>query len=164
MNYRFVTYCAVLGVFVLSCLVTLLGLIGVVKIDAGLLKWLVGAFLIDSAVCVYALFKKSDFLGDDSTSNLRRESWRALATLWEFQERQENGRLWTISIAPEATNCRSFLRGVAQLHSLELVQITRPDLTVSVTPEGVHFCRNNIKRLKKTTDHFFIEGHKQSQE
>jgi len=163
MNYRFVTYCAVLGVFVLSCLVTLLGLIGVVTINDGFLKWLVGAFLVDSAVCVYALFKKSDFLGDDSTSNLRRESWRALATLWKHQEKQDNGVTFTLAIHPNATNFRTFLRGIAQLHSLELVQITPPNLTVSLTPEGIHFCRSNAKRLKKTTDHFFIEGHKESQ-
>jgi hypothetical protein len=163
MNYRLVTYCAVLGIFVLSCLVTLLGLIGAVKIDAGFLKLLVGAFLTDSAVCVYALFNKSDFLGDDSTSNLRKESWRALATLWMHQERLENGRFWYISIPPEAANFRSFLRGIAQLHSLELVEIRKPDLTVSLTPEGIHFCKTNIKRLKKTTEHFFVEGHRESQ-
>ena len=157
MNYRLSTYLVVVLVFLASCLVPILGLLGVVHIESGLLKWLAGGLLLDSAVCIYALFKKSDFLGADSTSNLRPESWRALATFWHFQQRYDDTNPWCLAIHPATPSFRTFLRAVAQLHSLELVSVSHPGWMVGLTTEGIHFCRANHKKLSKITDHFFIE-------
>jgi len=66
MNCRLVTYLVVVGVFLVSCLVAVLGLVGAFKIDASLLKWLAGVLLADSAACLYALFRQFDFRGDDN--------------------------------------------------------------------------------------------------
>ncbi len=145
----------VVGVYLAAVLVTLLGLIGFVTIATENQKLFNTAFLIESAICVYALFKGADFFNAESTANLRHESKRLLATLWAHEQ---NAKGFWAAIAPTATNFRTYLRAVAQLHTLELISISLPYWSVSLTPEGIHYCKANTEKLTKITEHFFIEA------
>jgi hypothetical protein len=157
MNYRAITFWVVIGVYVLTALVALGGLIGVFAITEKSQDRLTIAILIESAVCVFALFKAAKFFEPvDSVKSLRYESERLLATLWHHEQ---GAKGFCVSISPAATNFRTFLRAVAQLHTLELVSVLpTAHWSVSLTPEGKHFCRENDSKLKKITDHYFTEA------
>ena len=55
-----------LWIFGITSLVTLLGVVGVIKIADGYLWALLSAFLVESAGAVVAIFKRADFLIDDA--------------------------------------------------------------------------------------------------
>ena len=157
MNYRAIVFWAVIGVYVLTALVALGGLIGVFTVTEKSQDRLTVAILVESAVCVYALFKAAKFFEPlDSVKNLRYESERLLATLWHH-EQDHNG--FCLSLPPTATNFRTYLRAVAQLHTLELISVLGlPYWAVSLTPEGKHFCRENATKLNNITDYYFTEA------
>jgi hypothetical protein len=58
-----------LWIFGITSIITLLGVIGVIKISDGYLSALVSAFLIESAGAVVAIFKRADFFSDDTSRN-----------------------------------------------------------------------------------------------
>src|SRR6266699_1190592 len=55
-------------IFVLTAIVTLLGVLEVVPIEKGHLGLLLGAFLIELAAAVIGLFKRTDFFTQKDTS------------------------------------------------------------------------------------------------
>ena len=56
-----------LGIFVVTSVVTLLGVTGVVGIDSRYLAGLVTAFLVESAGATIALFRGAEFFKEDET-------------------------------------------------------------------------------------------------
>jgi hypothetical protein len=58
-----------LAIFVATAIVTLLGVTGVLRIADGYLTALVGAFLIESAGAVVAMFRTAEFFTDDEKEN-----------------------------------------------------------------------------------------------
>ena len=70
--------------FVISFLVTVLGLVGWVKISDGFLKSLVAVLVLEQAGAVIAIFKSTDFF--DSKTTVHDEGWDLLATLWKYQQ------------------------------------------------------------------------------
>jgi hypothetical protein len=61
-------YYSFLGIFVLTAIVTLLGVLGVVPIKDTHLNLLLGAFILELAVAVISLFKRTDFFTQEDTS------------------------------------------------------------------------------------------------
>jgi hypothetical protein len=155
-NFKLITFWVVIGVYALTCLVSLGGIAGLFPVDKEALGRLTVAVLIESAVCVLLLFKSARFFApEDSIDNLRYESERLLATLWHH-EQQVKG--FCVAVAPAATNFRTYLRAVAQLHTLELISVSLPYWTVALTPEGKHFCQKITEKLTGITDHYFTEA------
>jgi hypothetical protein len=58
-----------LTLFVLTSIVTLLGVTGVITIRDGYLTSLVAAFLVETAGAVIAIFNRADFFTDDSKTD-----------------------------------------------------------------------------------------------
>jgi hypothetical protein len=154
--FRKATFFTILGVFAITALVAVAGLIGAVRIEPEFQRCLNGAFLGESATCIFLIARRSDFLGTDSVDNLKEESWRLLATLWTHQKQTKGGVVWGMTVNPAANNFRSYLRGVSQLYSLELVSIGAENWMVGLTNEGMDFCAQKEKRLLKITNLFFI--------
>ncbi len=63
-----VLYYSFLGIFVVTALVTLLGVLSVVPIKDTHLNLLLGAFILELAVAVIGLFKRTDFFTQKDTS------------------------------------------------------------------------------------------------
>jgi hypothetical protein len=58
----------ILAVFIVTSVVTLLGVTGVIHISDGYLTALLSAFLVQSAGAVLAVFKRADFFSEDTRS------------------------------------------------------------------------------------------------
>lgn len=156
MNYKAITFWVVIGVYGLTAIISLGGLIGLFTIEKEFQNTLITAILIESAVCVFVLFKAARFFEPtDSIKNLRYESMRLLSTLWHHEQSHKG---FCAAISPSATNFRTYLRAVAQLHTLELISVNLPYYQVSPTPEGKHYCQENNGKLKKITDYYFTEA------
>ncbi len=65
-NILFFTF---LSIFILTAIITLLGILELIKIKSGYLNTLVGVFVIELAGAVITLFRKADFFSDDVTPN-----------------------------------------------------------------------------------------------
>jgi hypothetical protein len=157
MNYKAIIFFVVVGVYVVTATVALGSLLGIVHTDINADYKLVSAILFESAICVFALFKGARFFEpEDSMKNLKYESERLLSSLWRHDQKGD----LVVSVSPTATNFRTYLRGVAQLHTLELlaVAIVKGNWSVYLTPEGKNYCRNNHKRLSEITDYYFTEA------
>ncbi|WP_143135806.1 hypothetical protein [Burkholderia ubonensis] len=84
LNILFYTFIAI---FLLTAIVTLLGIVGAVKIDPAIRNSLLAAFLLELAGAVIAMFKLAPFFGEssDSTTALAK----SIAVIDEFTDQLE---------------------------------------------------------------------------
>ncbi len=142
--------------FVISFLVTVLGLVGWVKISDGFLKSLVAVLVLEQAGAVIAIFKSTDFF--DSKTTVNDEGWDLLATLWKYQQihspKDPNSR-WLLAINPISPDFTDFAIGYSRLRYLSLIDINQNN-RIHLSTKGYQFCQQNEKTLKKRKRHFYI--------
>jgi len=63
-------YYSFLGIFIATALITLLGILNVIHIDGFYLKALMGAFLVEMAAALIAVFRKTDFFSEKNNSSI----------------------------------------------------------------------------------------------
>ena len=147
---KLVFFWVILIQFVLSFLVTLLGVIDFFHVDDGILKALVGVLITEQAVCVFALFRSTDFFGDNKSIN--QNGLDLLATLWKYQQQlKDKSKAWSLTVTPRLTEFSDVFNGAANLHHLGYVQITENGtaLHVGLTPKGIDYCQKNKEKLSK---------------
>jgi hypothetical protein len=64
-----ILYYSFITIFIITALTTLLGIVNVIQIDGFYLKSLMGAFLVETAAALVAVFKKTDFFDKKSPSS-----------------------------------------------------------------------------------------------
>jgi hypothetical protein len=119
-----------LGVFGLTSLVTLMGVTGVIHIADGYLTPLVGAFLLELAGAVIAVFRRAEFFTDDEQKNaqalaqLREQHAEVMAGLQKKQAQREQERIASLTarlqgeidtLTKEKENLRAQLKKLTSL-------------------------------------------------
>jgi hypothetical protein len=142
--------------FVISFIITILGLIGQVTISDGFLKSLVSVLILEQAAAVIAIFRSTDFF--DSKTALNGEAWDLLATLWKYQrERFPNDPTtrWQLKINPISQDFTEFAIGFSRLRHLNLIDIDQ-DYNVRLSNKGYQLCQNDEPKLKRRKRLFYI--------
>src|SRR6267142_6652338 len=121
---RTIFFYVILIQFSISFIITVLGVIGWVKISSGILTSLVSVLVLEQGAAVIGLFKNTDFFGSRSEPN--EEGWDLLATLWKFQKKcfgNDVTKKWYLEITPEMPEFADFCLGYASLNHLRLVDM-----------------------------------------
>lgn len=153
---KYIFFWILVGQFVVSFLVTILGVIGWVTIPAGILRAMVGVLILEQAGAVIAIFKATDFF--ESKSSVNEEGWDLLATLWKYQIgsfESNKSKRWTLALKPLNPDFRDFAIGFARLHHLGLVAVGM-NQEIFLSDKGYQFCEQNGDKLKKRKRLFYI--------
>jgi hypothetical protein len=154
---KYVFFWLIVGQFVVSFVVTILGVIGKVTIPDGILRALVGVLILEQAGAVLAIFKATDFF--ESNSSVSNEGWDLLATLWKYQIGSfgnDKSRRWFLALKPDNPDFREFAIGFSRLHDLGLVAVGTAQFEISLTDKGYQYCQQNDRKLKKRKRLFYI--------
>lgn len=147
-----------IGVFALTAILTLMGLIGWVTISSGYLTSLVSAFLLQLAGTVIAAFRGAKLFEPPKYVPLEDyvpegDALRVLATLWHYQkihvpQGQGGQGRWIFTLPTNDAGFPALLVGLGELLPYGLVEVQQQNFMCNLSTLGIQKCPKWEKRFK----------------
>jgi hypothetical protein len=140
-----------LGIFAVTAIVTLAGVSGLLLIDARYLNALFGSLLLELITTMIALFRSTKFFEESLQSNIDEyvpssDASRILVTLLKHQQKMDPTlkRRFSFVIQPGTGDFPRYLRGLAELVSLGLVDVDPTSWHCALTVNGYRIAGNML--------------------
>lgn len=156
---------SLLGMFIIIFIVTILALVGQIKLVDGYLKVLFSAVIIEIVGIATAWFKRKDIFSETFDRNLANykpnsDAQKVLATFWKYQlsqftENPATGR-WAARLPQDRQQIPNFYRGIAELVDVGLLDIDQANNHAFLSIEGFSYCHKRNQELTQADSYQYI--------
>lgn len=156
---------SLLGMFLIIFVITVLALIGLIKLVDGYLNVLFGAVILEVAAIGVTWFKRRDIFSEtfDRTPTAYEpnlDAKRVLATFWKYQIKHftcdPSKGLWAARLPQDRHQIPNFYRGIAELMDVGLLEVDLANNQAHLSMEGFRYCRRKNQELTQSESYEYL--------